>query len=169
MHKSDFCSGEIWQRPESPRQSEGRIQYLLKAEANILQSISARAPLPKILNEICIALDCQIGNMVSLISLSGDDPISSLDIAQNAALFGLHIFCSSRIAADSGERTGSLEMYCCVSRSPSHEECQLIERAVCLAAIAIECDIENVSNTNSGVVETFPVQGNVLNWPVSLN
>jgi hypothetical protein len=128
--KSDFCSGETWQRPEPPRQSEGRIEYLLKAGANILQSISTRAPLPKILNEICITLDCQIGNMVSLISLSGDDRASaSLRIAQNAAFLGLHIFVSSRIVADSDERIGSLEMYCCVSRSPSHEECQLIEEA----------------------------------------
>ena len=67
MQKSDFRSGERWQRHEPRRQSEGPIEYLLKAEAKILQSISARAPLPKVLNERCTALDCQIGNMVSLI------------------------------------------------------------------------------------------------------
>jgi hypothetical protein len=105
--------------------------------------------------------------MVSLISLPGDDPMSALDIAQNAALFGLHIFSSSRIVADSDERIGSLEMYCCVSRSPSHEECQLIERAVCLAAIAIECNGEAVRNASSGVIENM--RRNVLKWPVSLN
>ena len=113
--------------------------------------------------------DCQIGNMVSLISLSADDVTSALDIAQNAALFGLHIFFSSRIVAQSGEAVGSLEMYSCVSRSPSGQECELIERAVCLAAIAIECDAEDVGNTNSVVVEDCPVQGNVLKWPISPN
>lgn len=169
MHKSDFCSGEMWQSPEPTRQSEVRIEYLLKAEANILQSICTRAPLPKIMNEICIALDCQIGNMVSLISLSGDDPMSALDVAQNAALFGLHIFSSSRIVSDSDDRIGSLEMYCCVSRSPSHEECQLIGRAVCLAAIAIECNGEAGRNASSGVDENLPEEENVLKWPVSLN
>jgi hypothetical protein len=167
MHKSDFCSGEIWQSPEPPRQSEGRIEYLLKAEANILQSISTRAPLSKILNEISIALDCQIGNIVSLISLPADDPMSALDIAQNAALFGLHIFSSSRIVADSDERIGSLEMYCCVSRGPSPQECQLIERAVCLAAIAIERNGKVVRNASSGIIENL--RGNVLKWPASLN
>jgi hypothetical protein len=169
MQKSDFRSGERWQRHEPLRQSEGQIEYLLKAEAKILQSISARAPLPKVLNEICTALDCQIGNMVSLISLSADDVTSALDIAQNAALFGLHIFFSSRIVAQSGEAVGSLEMYSCVSRSPSDQECELIERAVCLAVIAIECDVKDARNKNSVVVEDWPVQGNVLKWPISLN
>lgn len=92
---------------------------------------------------------------------------SALDIAQNAALFGLHIFFSSRIVAQSGEAVGSLEMYSCVSRSPSDQECELIERAVCLAAIA--WDVKDARNTNSVVVEDWPVQGNVLKWPISLN
>jgi hypothetical protein len=107
--------------------------------------------------------------MVSFISLSADDVTSALDIAQNAALFGLHIFFSSRIVVQSGEAVGSLEMYSCVSRSPSDQECELIERAVCLTAIAIECDVKDARNTNRVVVEDWPAQGSVLKWPIFLN
>lgn len=151
-----------------PRHSEGRIQYLLKAEEQILRSISARAPVPQILNGICCALDCQIGNMVSLISLPENDATSAAEIARNAALFGLYIFFSAGIVAESGEELGSLEMYCCVPRNPSLREFQLIERAACLAAIAIERDIEADHRANVGIQENPPVRGNGRKWPVSL-
>jgi hypothetical protein len=137
MDESEFRSLTKWQISVPPRYSENRIQYLLKTEEQILQSISARAPISRILNEICNALDCQIGNMVSLISMP-DDNASAAEVSRSAALFGLHIFFSAVIWAESGELLGSLEMYGCVSRNPSPREFQLIERAVCLAAAAIK-------------------------------
>ncbi|MGA2097682.1 MAG: hypothetical protein ABSH39_15385, partial [Candidatus Acidiferrum sp.] len=85
-----------------PHDSEGRIHYMLEAEDKILRSISARVPLPKILNEICTALDCQIGNMVSLISLTEGDMANTAETARHAALFGLHIFFSAGIFSAGG-------------------------------------------------------------------
>jgi hypothetical protein len=114
-------------------------QFLLTSEEKLLQSISARAPLPEVLNGICGALDCQIGNVVSLVSMPGDDGIELATIAMNAADYGLHIFCSGGIVTESGERLGSIEMYSVGPRCPSPGEYQLIERASCLAAIAIKC------------------------------
>jgi hypothetical protein len=103
----------------SSRYSVDRIQYLLKTEEQILQSISARAPISTILNDICDALDCQIGNTVSLISVACNKVMSAAEVSRSAALFGLHIFVSVVIEAESVEELGSLEMYCCVLRNPS--------------------------------------------------
>jgi hypothetical protein len=149
--------------------SEGRIQYVLNAEEKILQSISARTPVPGILNEICCALDRQLGNMVSLISLPEDETASVAEIARNAELFGLHIFFSAGIFTGSGEELGSLELYCCFPRNPSRGDIQLIERAACLAAIAIERDAEAVRSDNGGIPIKGPSRGKVLGWPGSMN
>src|ERR1700721_2762219 len=125
--------------PWQPQHSKGKVQYLLESEEQILRSIAVRAPVPRILNEICTALDCQIGNMVSLISVPEYDVVGSAEIARNAALFGLYIFFSGRIFGASGGEIGTLEMYCCTLRDPFYHELQWIERAGCLAAIAIKC------------------------------
>lgn len=158
-----------WLLPASLRHSEGRIQYLLNAERKIVQSISARRPLPEILNEICTALDCQIGNMVSLVSLPEDEATSVAEIARNAELFGLYIFFSVGIFAESGKELGSLEMYSCTPRNPSRGEVQLIERAACLGAIAIERDVKAVHRANGVIPVKGTARGNVLGWPVSMN
>ena len=123
-----------------PVYSEGRVHYLLEAEEQILRSIAARAPVAQILNEICTALDCQIGNMVSLISVPEDDATKSAEILQNVPRFGLHIFFSADIFGEFTKRLGFLEMYCCVARDATIHEIQVIERATCLAALAMECD-----------------------------
>src|SRR5580700_9833974 len=117
---------ERWLIPAYARRSEGRVQYLLEREERILRSIAVRAPVPQILNEICTALDCQIGNMVSLISLPEDDVASTAEIARNAALFGLCIFFSGGIFGEGDEEIASLEMYSCTARDPSGHEIQLI-------------------------------------------
>jgi hypothetical protein len=121
---------------------EDRVQYLLSAEEQLLQSISARAPLPEVLNGICSALDGQIDNVVSLIFLPGDDASELAEIGMNAELFGLHTFCSEGVFTENDELLGALEMYSSVPRIPSASEVQLIERAACLAALAIQRDLE---------------------------
>jgi hypothetical protein len=143
MNKSGHGSGENSQQGGALRHSGDSEQYVLEAERQILQLISARAPVAKILNEICYALDCQIGNMVSVVSLPDGNSIGTAEIAENAALFGLHIFFSTGIAADSGENLGTLEMYSIVSRKPTAQELPLIARALCLAAIAIACRVKS--------------------------
>jgi hypothetical protein len=126
MDESKFRSLAKCQISVSPPYSADTIQYLLKGEEQILQSISARAPIYKILDDICSALDCQIGNTVSLISVPGNNLMSAAEVSSSAALFGLHIFLSVVIGADGVEELGSLEMYCCVLRNPSQVPLSLV-------------------------------------------
>lgn len=168
MDKSNLGSSNAPQNCAAPK-SDDKIQYLLSAEQQLLQSISSRAPLPGVLNEICSALDCQIGNVVSLISLPEADGADHAAIALNAALFGLYTFCCEGLASDNEELLGSLEMYSSVARSPSPSEIRLIERAKCLAALAIKLDNESARPRQSGKREHPPVFGRVLDWPVPLN
>lgn len=157
------------QKRKAHGNSDDKIQYVLNGEERLLQSISTRAPLPKVLNEICSTLDFQIINVVSIISLPGDDPSELAAIAMNAAFFGLYTFCSEGIVAENDEVLGFLEMYCSVQRNPSREEVQLIERAKCLAAIAIKRHCEASQQGNGGIQANRPMRGGILEWPVSLN
>jgi hypothetical protein len=155
--------------PIEAQHSEGRVHYLLEAEEQILRSIAVRAPVPQILNEISTALDCQIGNMVSLISLPKDEVASTAEIARNAALFGLHLFFSGSVLGECGKELGSLEMYCCTMRNPSCYELQVIERAVCLAAITIERDGKEDRPVSHRKSEKRLAQENAPGWPISIN
>ena len=122
-----------------PRRNSGiEIQYLLRAEEQLLQSISARVPLANVLHKICDALNSEIGNMISLFSLTNDDATGLATIVKSATLFGLYKFCSARVVAGNEELLGSLEMYSCVPRRPFLSDVRLIERATCLAAVAIK-------------------------------
>ena len=151
------------------RSSDDEIQYLMRAEERLLQSIPARTPLLEVLDRICSTINSQIGNMVSLISLPGDDVTDHAAIAQIAALFGLHAFCSSGVVAENDELLGSLEMYSCVQRRPTLREFQLIERATSLAAIAIKR--HNAANHHGYgcILGNRPARGRVLEWPLSMN
>ncbi len=169
MHEIHSHFGGSRQPMVSLHNSEGRIQYLLKAEGQILQSISARAPVSEILNDICAALDCQIGNMVSLFCLPGDGAIDAFELARNAGLFGLSIFVSVGIHADSGEALGSLEIYTCDPRNPSPYELRLVDRAVCLAAIAIDRDLAVGHPPYWRVAGNRTPRANAFKWPVSPN
>jgi hypothetical protein len=169
MDESKFRSLAKWQISVPPCYSADSIQYLLKGEEQIFQSISARAPISKILDDICNALDCQIGNTVSLISVPGNNVMSAAEVSSSAALFGLHIFLSVAIGAESVEELGSLEMYCCVSRNPSPRELQLIERAVCLAAVAIKRYRETGDGSNCRMHGVRSALGYVPEPPTSMN
>jgi hypothetical protein len=169
MDDSEFRSLAKWQMSVPPRYSENRVQYFLTTEEQILQSISARAPISRILNDICNALDCQIGNTVSLISMPDEDASSASEVSRSAALFGLHIFFSAVIWAERGALLGSLEMYGCVSRNPSAREFQLIERAVCLAATAIKRHRETIDGGNCRIHGVRSTRGYVPQPPPSMN
>jgi hypothetical protein len=101
-------------------------------------SREARTLISTILDDICNVLDCQIGNTVSLIVVPDNNIMSAAECSRSSAICVLHIFLSVVIGAESVEELGSLEMYCRVSRTPSPREFQLIERAVCLAAVGIK-------------------------------
>ncbi len=169
MNKADFRTRGRLQRRKADRNFDKGIQYSLSSEEHLLQSISSRLPLPKVLNEICSLLDCQIGKVVSLISLPGEDAGEHGAVAMNAALFGLHTFCSERLVGENEEPLGFLEMYCCVARSPNSSEFQLIEWAKCLAVIAIKRHNESTEQVNCGMRGTLPLRGRLLEWPVSMN
>ena len=168
MDKFHLRQDKKWQTGGPPH-SEDRIQYLLKAEHQILHSISGRAPVPQILNQICIALDLQIGNMVSLISLSEEDASYITEMARNAFHFGLYIFASEAITTQGGNQLGSLEMYCCIPRNPSSLESQLIERAACLVGITLERDDQARRVPNGRKFDNSFTRGNLLHWPISMN
>jgi len=110
----------------------------LRAEEQLLHSISARIPLAEILQKICDALNSEFGNVISLASLPNDDADGLAAIVKGAGIFGLHKFCSAPVVGGNDEALGSIEMYCGVPRRPFLGEICLIERATCLAAVAIK-------------------------------
>jgi hypothetical protein len=169
VDKYDFGSRERPRKTDEPFAGEDKTQYLLGAEEQLLQSISSHVPLPQVLNAICSALDCQIGNVVSLISLPGDDASDLVAIALHAAQFGLHIFYSESIVAGAGEPLGALEMYSSVPRGPSAGECRLIERARSLAALAIQVDRGAEHQSKPRAAGERPSRGDVLENPISVN
>jgi len=168
MNEYDSGTRNRSQERKTHRDYDDEIQYLLSAEEQPLQSISARSPLPQVLNGICSALDCQIGGIISLISLATDDACDAAAIGTKAALFGLFIFHSEPVVADNDEVLGCLEMYSSVSRKPSARELQLIERAHCLAAIAIKLEKEADHQGNSGIRRSGPVQRCALEPPLPM-
>jgi len=151
------------------RSSNDKMQYLPRAEEQLLQSIPARTPLLQALDGICRAINSQIGNIVSLISLPGNDVTEHAEIARIAGLLGLHAFCSADVVAGNDELLGSLEMYCCVPRSPSVWEFQLIKRATCLAAIAIKHHHAANHHGYGCIHGNRTMRGRVLEWPLSMN
>ena len=169
MDESESRSLAKWNISVSSRYSVDRVQYLLKTEEQILQSISARAPISKILTDICDALDCQIGKTVSLISAPCNKAMGPAEVSRGAALFGLHIFASVVIRAESVEELGSLEMYCCVLRNPSPGELQLIDRAVCLAAVAIKRFLETGDGKTCRMHGVRSAPGYLPEPPTSMN
>jgi hypothetical protein len=160
-------------RHDRPNERHGRlrtgdgVRFLLRGEEQILQSITAGAPLPELLNRICSALDCEIGNVASLVSLLDDDATHFAAIAGNAKRFGLHKFCSIGVFAETQELLGTLEMYSSEPDLPSPDELELIEHAGCLAAIAIER--ENGTVGEAVAAEMRPVRKRVLEWPKTVN
>src|SRR5712672_160933 len=135
---NDFHLRHGWGVPSPHSHSGDEVQYLLRAEHHLLQSISGRAPIADVLQHICEALDSQLGNMFSVISLPTDDPATVNAIAKSATRFRLYKFVSATVVGDNDQSLASLEMYCTLDRRPHLSEVQLIERATCLAAVAIQ-------------------------------
>jgi hypothetical protein len=169
MNENEFDPQARSRKGKGRRSFGDAGMYLLRGEEQLIQSISIRAPLPQILNEICNALDFQISDVVSIVSLQAGDESELAEIAMNAALFGLHTFCSEEVFDEDGEALGSLEMYSCVLRNPSAGEVQLIERAKCLAAIAIKRHNESGQSSICGIIGNRSVRRRVLEWPVCMN
>jgi len=150
------------------RRCSGKKQTDLRGEDSILELISLGAPLPEVLNQLCTAIDLQIGNVVSLILLEGDEENDPQTIAHSALRFGLHVFWSASIPLRDEASLGSFEMYCCISRTPTPFELRLIQRVTHLAELAIrrhngEEDFESTYGDWNGALGRRSHEGARLN------
>jgi GAF domain-containing protein len=128
-----------WASRRSPLncRGTGKKRTDLLGEKNIMDLISMGAPLPEVLNNVCTAIDLQIGNIVSVVLLPDDPECDSKTVARGALQFGLRLYWSADIPFEEDRVLGSFEMYCCVPRTPTASELKLIQRATYLAALAI--------------------------------
>src|SRR5580700_11394449 len=128
-----------WASRRSPLTGRGTSKKRtdLLGEKNIMDLISMGAPLPEVLNNVCTAIDLQIGNIVSVVLLPDDPECDSKTVARGALQFGLRLYWSADIPFEEDRVLGSFEMYCCVPRTPTASELKLIQRATHLAALAI--------------------------------
>jgi hypothetical protein len=137
---SDNESGSKGTRSDSWLHRHGndnrRRQFV--GERQVVELISLGAPLPGILNKLCTAIDLQIGNVVSLISLPDEQESHLCCITESAVRFGLNPFSFTRILSRKKKLLGTLQVYCCDERRPTPTESQLIERVIELAAIALQ-------------------------------
>jgi hypothetical protein len=136
MPKNESCVRWAPNQASLHHQDLNKRETLLRGETSIVELISIGAPLPGVLNKLCAAIDLQIGNVVSVILHSENRELHA--ITRNALQFGLQVFWSASIPLRNEEFLGSLQMYCCVSRSPTPLELQLIDRVTQLAALAIQ-------------------------------
>jgi len=120
------------------RQESDNTQTLLAGEGQVLELISEGAPTPQVLDRICMALDSQVGNVVSLVLFPDDEEHKLHTIEQSAATFGLTAFSCTALLSPGQEFFGTLEVYCCFPRTPTLSESVVIERAAHLAVLAIQ-------------------------------
>jgi hypothetical protein len=107
-------------------------------ERQILELISLGAPLAGILNRLCIAIDVQIGDVISLVSLTDEQENHFCSVTRRALQVGLNVFSSTGILSPDQTLLGTLEIYACEPRRPTPHENELIERVNHLAAIALQ-------------------------------
>ncbi len=112
------------------------IPIVLLGERHLLELISEDAPLTEVLDEICAALDVEVGNVVSVVLSSEDDVLHEL--AERAVQFGLYVFSCCAILSQSGQLLGTLETYSYLSENPAVNQAMLIQHASELAALAIQ-------------------------------
>lgn len=111
---------------------------LLAEEQHILELILLGAALPVILDKLCTMIDIGIGNVVSLVWLPDEKESQLGSIAQSAVQFGLSVFSSTSILSRDESLLGTLQVYSCDQRRPTPHEIQMIERAILLAAVALQ-------------------------------
>jgi hypothetical protein len=120
------------------RQSTDHRRCQLVGERQILELISLGAPLPGILNKLCMMIDVRIGNVVSIISLPDQAENHLRSMTHSALQVGLEIFSSSAILSPDKSFLGMLEIFGCDPRRPSILEYHLIDRVTYLAALALQ-------------------------------
>ena len=135
MAENESCSKWALDHSSRHRQGSSTKESLLRGEKNILELISMGAPLPGVLNKLCAIISLQIGDVVAVILPTDEQDLDA--IMQDALQFGLHVFWSASVPLRNQDVLGTFQMYCCVPRSPTPFELQLIVRVTHLAALAI--------------------------------
>ena len=121
------------------RESTDHRRCQLVGERQILVLISIGAPLPGILNKLCMILDIRIGNVVSIVSLPDADENHFCAMTRSASQVGLEVFVIQRDFLRRQEFSQVHPGNCrCYSRWPTPLERHLIERVTRLAARALE-------------------------------
>lgn len=126
--------GKLWPYPNCTNNRHSQLD----GEWQILELISLGAPLAGILNQLCIAIDVQFGDVISLVSLANEEENHFCSVTQRAVEVGLDVFSSTGILAVDETLLGTLEIYGCEPRRPTENEYKLIQRASHLAAIALQ-------------------------------
>lgn len=151
------------------RQEFHNIQTWLPDEDRLLELIFTDAPLAQVLNKLCTAFDLQVGNVVSLVLFPDDEEHAVHTIARSAVDFGLVVFCCAAIVSPDEELLGTFEVYSCFSGGPTPSECKLIERAVRLAALAIQREHIQQDSESFPFYWKGPMGGSPDNMPPSKN
>jgi hypothetical protein len=120
------------------RQSADNRRCQVVGERQILELISLGAPLPGILNKLCMMIDVRIGNVVSIISLPDQAENHFCSMTHSALQVGLESFSSTEILSPDRIFLGMLEIFSCDLRRPTMLECHLIDRVTYLAALALQ-------------------------------
>lgn len=120
------------------RQSTDHRRCPVVGERQILELISVGAPLPGILNKLCMMIDVRIGNVVSIVSLPHEVESHLSSMTHSALQVGLEIFSSSAILSPDNTFLGLLEIFGCDPRRPTMLEYHLIDRVTYLAALALQ-------------------------------
>src|ERR1700679_325625 len=107
-------------------------------ERQILELISLAAPLPDILNKLCMMIDIRIGDVVSIVSLPDAAENHFCSMTDSALQLGLESFSSSAILSPDRVFLGMLEIFGCDLRRPTIPENNLINRVPYLAALALQ-------------------------------
>jgi len=115
----------------------------------LLYLLPNTVPLPEVLNNLCAAVDRQVGNVVSLVLFPDGKKHTLRAIGEDVARYGLFVFSCAAILSPDGKVRATFETYSCIPRSPTPEESALVEQAAHLAAIAFlhhshELDFESL-------------------------
>jgi hypothetical protein len=140
---------------QSHRQTTDNRRCPVVGERQILELISLGAPLPGILNKLCMIIDVRIGDVVSIISLPDADENHFCTMTRSALQVGLEMFYSSPILSFDNLFLGSLEIFGCDPRQPTPLEFLLIERVTYLASLALQ------NQEARHIVEASPIKPRV--------
>src|SRR5580698_4826808 len=108
--------------PDFPlhRQASDSRRCQVVGERQILELISLGAPLPGILNKLCMMIDVRIGNVVSIVSLPDSDENHFCTMTRSALQVGLEMFSARAIVSAGGNFLGRWKSTDAIRAAPPH-------------------------------------------------